>query len=444
MRIRTEEISSRRGRRLTVFLSTLAICVMSVWWPGVTPSYASTPELLGNPGCEKGVNGFGGYQASIAAVAAVRRSGAASCKVTSTGGGVYSLNSTQSSANPSVGQVFVGTAWVRADTNNGRSVFVALRERGGATPNRTVYGTGARLSTTWQRITATLTVQAGGRTALDYYVTEDPGAAGHVFYADDMSFQTTSTSPSGQAMPVGNLPGWRQVFAEDFTKAAPTGSWGASCTLDADSGNKIVYTGATGTQWRTYPDCYPDTASKRPYRSDQVLSVHDGVLDFSLHNVDGQPAGANPSPVIDAATASQYQTYGRYTARFRTDTTSLSEYHIAWLLWPPDDRDWQCAESDFPEAQLDATTVSAFAHYGCNGATDQYTHAIDFTQWHTVTQEWTPGVRKYYLDGTLIGTSTHSVSSGPERFQLQTETDGNGTHAGHLLVDWVAVYAYQP
>jgi hypothetical protein len=54
------------------------------------------------------------------------------------------------------------------------------------------------------------------------------------------------------------------------------------------------------------------------------------------------------------------------------------------------------------------------------------------------------GVRRYYLDNTLIGTSTHSVYAGPQRFQLQTETNGSGTHSGHLLVDWVVAYAYQP
>jgi hypothetical protein len=438
-------VSRTAKRRMMIVVAMIMpalLVLIAPWSPVQAPAYAAGTNLLSNPGCENGTNYFQGYQANITAVTAIKRFGAASCKVTATTGSFYSLASTQPYANPQIGRVFTGAAWVRADTNNGRSVYVALRERGGSAADRTVYGTGVQLTTQWQLVTGTITVQSAGRTALDFYVVEDPGAAGHVFYTDDMTFQLTSSSPSGQAMPVGDLPGWKQIFAEDFTVNAPTGSWGASCATDPDAANKIVYIGAAGTQWRTYPDCFTDTYQHRPYRSDQVLSVHDGVLDFSLHNVNGQPAGANPSPVINAATASQYQTYGRYTARFKTDVATLSEYHIAWLLWPADDADWKCAESDFPEANLNDRSVAAFAHYGCSGAQDAYNAGIDFTQWHTFTQEWSPGIRKYYLDGTLIGTSSHSVYAQPERYQLQTETIGNGTHAGHLTVDWVAVYAY--
>lgn len=246
-------------------------------------------------------------------------------------------------------------------------------------------------------------------------------------------------SPSGVPMPVGNLPGWRQLIAEDFTKDAPLGSWG---TTDP---KKVVYTGDTGVQWREYPDGWPDTYGGI-YQPAKVLSVHDGVLDYWLRDQPGSTTplgGANPSPII--ANGSQYQTYGRYTMRFRTDTTNLKDYYVAWLLWPDDDADWECAESDFPEGGLGKSEVSAFHHYGCSGSQTQATVPIDWTKWHTFTQEWMPGVRKYYLDDQLIHTSTKPVYAKPERFQMQTETKKNGgADNGHLLVDWVAVYAYAP
>lgn len=440
--MRDGRVLRARGRKWLAGMATLLGVAAMVVAPGAAGGQTST--LLTNPGCENSTSGFAGYNATLSAVTSVKRSGATSCRVAATGGPFYTVNATNSVADPPAGQAYTASAWVRADTNNGRPVFAALRERGGGSPDRTVYGGRVQLSTAWQQVTVTTTVQTGGRTALDFYVVQDPGSAGHVFYADDFAFAQVATSPSGQAMPTGTLPGWRQVFAEDFTVTAPTGSWAASCATDPDPAGKIVYTGAGGTQWRTYPDCYLDTYQRRPYRSDQVLSVHDGVLDFHLRNVDGQPAGANPSPVIDRATGSQYQTYGRYTARFRVDTTTLSEYHIAWLLWPESDADWQCAESDYPESSLSAPSVGAFAHHGCAGAVDGFSKQIDYTQWHTFTQEWVPGARRYYLDGQLIGTSTNAVFSRPQRWQLQTETDGYGTHSGHLLVDWVTVYAYQP
>lgn len=442
--MKTSLLRHRARRPLIVLLVMVCAGFALTTAPSIPEADAQATNLLGNPGCESGTNNFTGYNATLAAVTTVKRSGAAACRATATAGPFYTMNATQSVAGPAAGRAFTGSAWVRADTNSGRPIYAALRERGGGTADRTVYGGRVQLSTQWQQVSVAATVQAAGRAALDFYLVQDPGTSGQIFYADDLTFAAVSSSPSGQGMPVGNLPGWRQVFAEDFTVNAPTGSWGASCATDPNAANKIVYTGAGGTRWRTYPDCYLDTYQKRPYRSDQVLSVHDGVLDFHLRNVDGKPAGANPSPVINASTSSQYQTYGRYTARFRVDNTTLSEYHIAWLLWPEDDADWECAESDFPESALSATTVGAFAHYGCNGAQDAFSASIDYTKWHTFTQEWAPGVRRYYLDDQLIGTSTRSVFAGPQRWQLQTETDGNGTHSGHLLVDWVAVYAYQP
>lgn len=254
-----------------------------------------------------------------------------------------------------------------------------------------------------------------------------------------------TSSPSGMPMPIGDITSgghtWRQVFAEDFTKDAPLGSWASEC----DAG-KTVYTGTNGTMWRAYPKCYLDTYQKRPYRSDAVLSVQGGMLDFWLHTVDGKPAGANPSPVMPDGTT--YLTYGRYEARVRQTTANLSDYHQAWLLWPKIDADWQCAESDFPESKMSSTSSNAYHHYGCSGSQDSYYKTIDKTQWHTYTQEWMPGKRNYYVDGVLIGSSTNTVYDKLQRWQLQTETNtscdttNSCTQDGHLQVDWAIVYSY--
>src|SRR5207244_3589551 len=123
----------------------------------------------------------------------------------------------------------------------------------------------------------------------------------------------------------------------------------------------------------------------------------------------------------------------------------LDQYHIAWLLWPTKGEDWTFAESDYPEADLNQTSVCAFAHYGfTEGHTlqDSLCPAIDFTQWHTYRQEWGPGYRRYYLDGTLIGESTSAAYENPEVWKLQTEGHEHeaGPTKGHLLVDWVVIY----
>lgn len=257
--------------------------------------------------------------------------------------------------------------------------------------------------------------------------------------SDSSAGQQSAYDPEGVAFPKNDVQDFKLIFADDFIKPAALGTMGS----ESDA-NKIVYIGATGTKWQTYPGTFSDTLQGRPYRSDRVLSVHSGYLDFWLHNVDGVPAGANPSPVLPDGT--QYQTYGRYSARVKVDTDDLSDYKTAWLLWPKDDASWESAESDFPEVTLRAglTGVWAHAHYGPGNFETGRDLSVDMHDWHIYTQEWTPFVRRYYVDDRLIFTTVKPVWEGPQRWQLQTETIGNGVDSGHLLVNWVAVYSYKP
>nr|WP_314142844.1 ricin-type beta-trefoil lectin domain protein [uncultured Rhodococcus sp.] len=249
-----------------------------------------------------------------------------------------------------------------------------------------------------------------------------------------------SSNPSGVSAPKGDLPGWQQIFVDDFSKPSATGSWANDCDPA-----KIVYTGAEGQKWRTYPKCYKDTYQKRPYRADAVLSTHDSVADYWLRQVDGIPAGASISPVINSA--GQNQTYGRYTARFKVDTPNLREYYVAWLLWPQSEKWPVDGEMDFPEGSL-AGSPGGFHHYSgagsCVGGCQDQASATSakFTEWHTYTMEWSPGRVRYILDDTVVLDSTKWVPSTPMRWELQTETNGNGSSSGHLLLDWVSVYRW--
>lgn len=254
-------------------------------------------------------------------------------------------------------------------------------------------------------------------------------------------------SISGEPVPIGDIGEWKQIFYDDFTKDAPAGSWGSDCEP-----HKIVYVGEQGQQWRAYPKCYVDTYQKRPYRSDKVLSVKNGALYFYLHTVDGEPAGANPSPVI-GPDGNQYQTYGRYTARFKVDRPDLHEYYVAWLLWPQSERWPEDGEEDWPEGGL-AGNIGGFHHFAgpeaenpaCYPSCQQGVHTDEkFTEWHTYTIEWRPGNIKYILDGKVVLDSNTGIPDTSMRWQLQTETKGNSTGvSGNLILDWVAVYKYEP
>jgi hypothetical protein len=249
-------------------------------------------------------------------------------------------------------------------------------------------------------------------------------------------WESMSTSGWSLDQATANQPSWWKLVASDeFTIPALTGSWG---TTDA---NKVVYTGDRGTKWREYPDGWPSTFTNgnAGYAPAKVLSVHDGVLDFHLTDINGISMGANPSPILSSG--SQYQAYGKYMVRARFD--AVSNYHAAWLLWPVNDSAWQSAESDFPEFDLGDNSVNAFAHYGGSGSQDAFNMPVQTTSWHTYEQIWKPGLRQYYVDGKLVGSSSHSVWSSTERWQLQTEPSSHGSGgSGHVLIDWVAVFSF--
>ncbi|GAS86912.1 carbohydrate-binding domain-containing protein [Mycolicibacterium brisbanense] len=304
-------------------------------------------------------------------------------------------------------------------------------------------GSGTVGTTSWSDYSASATIPAGSHTIGVSFT--NPYARGNctrLLLVDTVTVVPDAappTTPPGSGdvtpAPVADLPGWKHIFADDFTLDAPVGSW-----ANPSDPSKIVYVGAQGQQWLTYPQTYTDTYQHRPYRADQVLSVSNGMLVFDLHNVDGQPAGANPAPLLP--NGSLYQTYGRYSARLRVDTPDLSEYHIAWLLWPQSEKWPTDGEEDFPEGSL-AGTPSAFHHYALSSGGQETADAgVPFTGWHVYTIEWSPGRVRFLLDDTLVLQSTRYVANKPMRWQLQTETQGNGTHRGRLLVDWVSIWSY--
>lgn len=240
---------------------------------------------------------------------------------------------------------------------------------------------------------------------------------------------TTSTTPTGEQC--GGLPGTSATFAGDtfaregwdtFTKNAPIGSF-------ASDGSGIQYTGDQGMGWNEYGDGW-STSSGGVYSPSTVQSVHDGVLDWALTT----GHSANPSPLPGG---NRYQTYGAYSfcEKIVPDSGQTLTNHQAILLWPQNEADWQSAESDYPEGDLNDSSFTAFAHYGGSGSQDSYdTPTLNTSQWHVYTQTWTPQHRCYFVDGQQIGCSTNQIYQSPERWQLQIEAGGGGS--GHVYVDW--------
>lgn len=230
-------------------------------------------------------------------------------------------------------------------------------------------------------------------------------------------------APSGISAPLGDLPGWKQVFVDDFTTAAPLGTF--------------LTSPAYKDKWTSY-NGYADTSGVGLYAPDRVLSVSDGALDMYLHAENGRALGAAPIPLFDGKWSGQ--TYGRFSVRFRADP--LPGYGAGWLLWPNSDN-WNEGEIDFPEGDLDK---QFWAHNHCLGNPEQSCWSKDthtaFTGWHTATIEWVPGAVTFFLDGVSLGTSNQAPST-RMHLVLQTATTGvqpAANTAGHVQIDWVSIW----
>ena len=146
------------------------------------------------------------------------------------------------------------------------------------------------------------------------------------------------------------------------------------------------------------------------------------------------------------------QRYGSYDVRFRMD----AGYGIAsvLLLWPTADH-WP-PEIDFAEnggASTIRDRMTATLHYGEDDRIIQHQVRGDFTRWHTMGVEWTPGRLVYTLDGAPWATVEHAgVPDEEMELAAQTQAGSEGdvwSPAPNALtplvvdmeIDWVVAYA---
>ncbi len=231
-------------------------------------------------------------------------------------------------------------------------------------------------------------------------------------------------TPSGEPMPVGDLPGWKLIFGDDFAVDVPLGSFPGT-----------VY--ASG--WTAYADGWHDTSGNGEYSPGKTLSVEGGVLVIFVHTENGVHYVSAPQPMLG-----QGQLYGRYAVRFRA-TQTTPDYKTAWLLWPDSEQWPDDGEIDFPEGNLD-DSISAFAHYASpSGGQDAFPSSAKYDSWHTAIIEWSAGSVSFLLDGQTLGTSTTMVPSTSMHYVLQTETNLDGvvpsdSSVGKIEIDWVAIW----
>lgn len=230
----------------------------------------------------------------------------------------------------------------------------------------------------------------------------------------------SANAPSGVEMPVGDLPGWRQVFTDDFTGSTLGPAWDA-------------YTGE--------PDGDPGGWFEPSH-----VHVGNGIL-----TIGAWPDPARNGLYVSGGVSSRHaltSTYARYDIRFRMDLGTGIAYSL--LLWPRDNQ--KPPEIDIAEDDgRDRRTLFANVQ-PATGESIEDRVGGDFTQWHTVGVEWTAGSAVFTLDGQPWATVTGpAVPSEPMALALQSQAwycghpwqacpDASTPPVVNLQVDWVVAY----
>jgi beta-glucanase (GH16 family) len=231
---------------------------------------------------------------------------------------------------------------------------------------------------------------------------------------------------TARQMPRGNLPGWQRVFADDFKYRLNPARWGRYQGQPGDSGG-----------W---------------WEPSHVV-VRRGLLSLETYR-DQRFGGRWVSGGVSSSRGLK-QTYGKYEVRFRMDRGK----GVAGILllmpvadhWPP--------EIDFAEsggARETRRGMSATLHYGSENSQIQRSVRADFTRWHRMGVEWSPGKLAYTLDGRRWASvrSPH-VPDEPMELDIQAQAgtcgdewapcpDASTPSQVNLQVDWVVAYAYRP
>jgi hypothetical protein len=216
---------------------------------------------------------------------------------------------------------------------------------------------------------------------------------------------TTVTPPAARLAPTAilapplRMPGWRRVFADNFTQDVPVGS----------------FPSAVSSTWFAYRDGLKDTSKRGTYLPTDVISISNGMMNFYVHTVHGVHAVAAALPVITGAHG-RYGglLYGRYMIRIRAD--AVPGYKASLLLWPDSDQWPKDGEIDFPEVADLGGPIS-----------------------------WLPHEVQFQLDDHVIASVSQRIPNTPMHaiIQVETKTDGpapTDQAAGSVHIAWLAVF----
>jgi hypothetical protein len=131
------------------------------------------------------------------------------------------------------------------------------------------------------------------------------GAASQLATADLLDPPTVpNTPPTTPVPPAADLPNFKLIFDEQFTKECAEGQ------------ALSVY----GDRFFFYPATWDDTSNKGLYEPG-IFSISNGIANMRMRTINGRPRVCAPERKINGPSADRNQLYGRYEARFRADAS---------------------------------------------------------------------------------------------------------------------------
>lgn len=231
--------------------------------------------------------------------------------------------------------------------------------------------------------------------------------------------------PSGVKMPTKNPKGWTQTFKDDFNGHQLNSAW-------------FRYGGQPG-------------GDPGGWWAHSHAVVGHGVLALrtSIDPAACKSCRSYKKYVSGAVGLHLAQTYGRYDVRMR-----LANAHgvtFAALLWPVSNV-WP-PEVDWVEGAGDNPVNFTSAHYSAGDRKVSRRVAVDLTQWHTWTVEWTAKKLVYKVDGKTFAKVTGAAAPKvPMRPALQAQTwncttsatwtcpDASTPRSSKAEIDWFVAY----
>lgn len=264
-----------------------------------------------------------------------------------------------------------------------------------------------------------------------------------------------SAAASGpNSMPVGDLPGWRQIYAENFNRAVsapvPVGRF-SGCNNRPDT-PAAYCSGLPAGHWRdtlwAYPSGWADTAKSgadgntgapfggtyEPQKTVSISKGYDrtGTLRVSMY----RPASGGDN-VVGTVVPKRCMDMreGRYSARVKV-TRADRGFKSAWLRYEGRE------EVDYPEVNdYRDSTVAAYVHpEGWSVST-----SARMTTAHTYTWERRGGTVTFYLDGQKLRSGPASLGTSSWIWQNESRIIGPGYAApgarATVEITWATCYA---